>query len=203
MQEDVEKLISSGLLEMYVMGLTTEQENLLVEELAQNSATVQNELNEIGMALENYSAEFIVPPPKMTGPFLTAMIDYSERMKNGEKQTFPPVLTGNSRISDYACWLNRKDMQPQFHDEVCARIIGYTPLITTAIVWLKYGAPEEVHTHELEKFLIVEGSCEIVIDNYPLHLEAGDILTIPLHKSHCVNVTSNIPCKVILQRVAI
>jgi hypothetical protein len=33
-------------------------------------------------------------------------------------------------------------------------------------------------------------------------LKAGDVLIIPLYKTHFVEVTSDIPCKLILQRAA-
>ena len=64
-------------------------------------------------------------------------------------------------------------------------------------------APQEVHDHELEKFLIVEGSCSITIEEKIHHLSAGENLTIPLHKKNHLTVTSDIPCKVILQRHAV
>ena len=63
-------------------------------------------------------------------------------------------------------------------------------------------APEEIHTNEFERFLIVEGSCDIQIGETVHQLQAGDFLSIPLFENHFVTVTSSIPCKVILQRVA-
>jgi mannose-6-phosphate isomerase-like protein (cupin superfamily) len=59
-----------------------------------------------------------------------------------------------------------------------------------------------VHDNEFEKFLILEGSCTITIEEEAHHLVPGDYLAIPLHKSHQVTITSEIPCKIILQRVA-
>jgi mannose-6-phosphate isomerase-like protein (cupin superfamily) len=63
-------------------------------------------------------------------------------------------------------------------------------------------APQELHHDEHEKFLIVEGSCTISVEDKSYDLVAGDFLQIPLHKKHHVTVTSSIPCKVILQRAA-
>jgi mannose-6-phosphate isomerase-like protein (cupin superfamily) len=74
--------------------------------------------------------------------------------------------------------------------------------MTTAVVWLEHGAPPETHTNELEKFLIVEGTCNIIVDGRDHHLKPGDLFNIPLHLSHTVLVTSSITCKIILQRVA-
>ena len=63
-------------------------------------------------------------------------------------------------------------------------------------------SPIEVHTNELESFLILEGTCDITIGEEVHHLVTGDFISIPLHIGHSLIVTSNIPCKVILQRVA-
>ena len=86
--------------------------------------------------------------------------------------------------------------------DIHARIIGNTAEVTTAIVWIKDMAPPETHTNEIEKFLIVEGSCEIIVEKEVYQLVSGDFFAIPLYKSHMVKVTSDIPCKIILQRVA-
>jgi mannose-6-phosphate isomerase-like protein (cupin superfamily) len=91
---------------------------------------------------------------------------------------------------------------PAENEGVFARIIGYTPEVITAIVWLKDYAPAEVHHNEYERFLIVEGSCDIFIGDEMHQLSPGDYLQIPLFADHRVVITSSIPCKVILQRVA-
>ena len=91
---------------------------------------------------------------------------------------------------------------PNDLDDIHARIICFTPEVTTAIVWIKDFAPGEVHTKEFEKFLIVEGTCDIIIEQEINSLTPGDFMAIPLFKEHVVKVTSGVPCKVILQRVA-
>ena len=83
-----------------------------------------------------------------------------------------------------------------------AKIIGYTPEMVTAIVWIRNMAPHEVHDDEFEKFLILEGTCDITIGDKVHKMASGDSLSIPLHIDHFVTVTSDIPCKAILQRIA-
>ena len=145
-----------------------------------------------------------ITPDVTIKPFLIATIDYTERLQNGEAPTFPPLLHEGSSLSDYSEWLNRADLAlPNgLNEEFHAKIIGYTPEATTAIIWLKHGAPIEVHENELERFMIVEGTCDIIIGEEVHQLAAGDFLAIPLHQPHSVKVTSAIPCKLILQRVA-
>ncbi len=194
--------IDSGILEQYVLGVTTPEESREVELIAANHPAIQYEIDAIYLALETYAMENAIAPNPILKPFLLATIDYSDRLKSGESVTEPPILNKKSIIEDYAVWLNRNDMISPDMDDVYAKIIGYTPTVVTAIVWIKSYAPHEVHDHEFEKFLIIEGTCEIIIGDEVNKLIAGDYFEIPLHKNHFVKVTSIIPCKVILQRIA-
>jgi mannose-6-phosphate isomerase-like protein (cupin superfamily) len=201
--KNIQKYIESGILEAYVFGIAAPEEAKEVEEMANQYEGIRAAIELIGRDLENYSQANAIAPDPTIKPFLIATIDYTERMEKGERASFPPLLNEGSQISDYAEWLNRPDMQlsPEFND-LQAKIIGYTTEVLTAIVWIKEMAPQEVHEDEFEKFLIVEGTCDIIIGGEVHHLVPGNVLSIPLHKYHEVKVTSNIPCKVILQRVA-
>ena len=198
------ELIESGILEQYVMGNTTAEETVMVEERAAEDAEIRAEITAISKSLEAYAMQHAITPNILIKPFLWATIDYTQRLMQGEDVTFPPMLNEKSLITDYDEWLSRKDMVlPDFADTLYAKIIGYTPQANTAIVWIKDYAPHEVHDNEYERFLIVEGTCNILVDDEVNALVPGNYFAIPLHKKHLVKVTSNIPCKVILQRVAV
>ena len=198
-----QELINSGILELYVFGETTEAESKLIEEMAAVHTELAQEIEEISITLEKYAIANAISPDPIVKPFLMAIIDYSDRMKAGEVYSVPPLLNEDSVPDDYLQWLSRSDMaMPHEFEEVFAKIISYSETVITAIVWISNMAPQEVHDHEYEKFLILEGTCDIHIADETHHLQAGDFLTIPLHKQHHVKVTSLIPCKVILQRVA-
>jgi mannose-6-phosphate isomerase-like protein (cupin superfamily) len=196
------EFIDSGILELYVLGCTSAEESKEVELLALSSSKIRTEINAIEQATEIYATAHAIAPNPILKPFLMASIDYSNRIKNGEPVTEPPLLNKQSVIKDYGPWLERSDMTSPPNEPVFAKIIGYTPEAITAIVWIKEYAPQEVHDHEFEKFLIVEGTCNIVVADEVHELVAGDYFAIPLHKNHLVKVTSVIACKVILQRVA-
>ncbi|MES2848125.1 MAG: cupin domain-containing protein [Bacteroidota bacterium] len=198
----IEEYIGSGILEQYVLGHSSPLESQEVELMAATYDAVRMEIEAIAEALETYALAHAIVPDPIVKPFLLATIDYSERMKNGEPVSHPPFLNERSSINDYDEWLNRSDMVPWNNQEIYAKIIGYTPQALTAIVWLKDYAPQEVHDNEFEKFLIVEGTCNIIVGDEVNNLVPGDYFTIPLHKTHMIKVTSAIPCKVILQRVA-
>ena len=199
----IKEYIESGILEMYVMGVLSPQECMRVHHMSQEHPEVQSEIKQIEFALQSYSENNTSAPHPAIKPLLLATIDYSERLQNGEVQTFPPELNEHSRIEDYNEWLSRKDMLlPDDFDQMYAKIIGFTPEITSAIVWISSMAPHEVHENEFEKSLIIEGTCDITIGEKVHSLVPGDYLAIPLFEGHSVKVTSAFPCKVILQRVA-
>lgn len=185
------------------MGLVSEAESMEVMRMAASYPEIAREIEAISVSLEMYAEKQAPPLDPTIKPLLMAMIDYMERIRLGEWVTFPPELHEGSTATDFSDWLNRADMVlPDDFEDFHARIIGFTPEATTAIAWLRYGAPEEVHDAQYEKFLVLEGSCDITIDGQVVSLVPGNYLSIPLHKPHNVRVTSAVPCKVILQRLA-
>jgi len=199
----IKEYIESGVLELYVLGNTTPEQKAEVEKMGAAHKEIEIEIDNISKSLHRYAQLNTVQPDPNIKPFLMAVIDYTERLKNGEAVSYPPMINENSAISDYADWLNQANMAaPENLTDVYAKIIGNTQEMVTAIVWIKEMAPQETHHDEFEKFLIVEGSCDITIGQEVHQLTAGDVLSIPLYKNHFVKVTSAIPCKIILQRIA-
>ena len=196
------EFIESGILEQYVLGIATDEECKEVALRIALDPAIKKEVDAISQAMESYVQVHALEPGPVLKPFLMAIIDYTERLKNGETPAEPLVLNENSVVSDYDAWLNRSDMVSTGKEDFYAKIIGYTPKAITAIVWLKQYAPHEVHDDEYEKFLIVEGTCDIIVEEEVHHLVPGDYFAIPLHKNHMVKVTSQTACKIILQRIA-
>lgn len=200
----LDELRSSGLLELYVIGDISASEKLMVETAITDNPSLKQEIFDIEKALESYAKLHAKPVGDTAKPMLLAELDYSERMKSGESYRNAPSLGLESQISDYSLWLERSDFkEPKEYGAMHGKIISANDQKTTLVVWLKYGAPDEVHTDEIEKFLILEGTCDIIIGDQTHSLSSGDYLSIPLHINHRVEVTSGFPCKVILERSAV
>jgi mannose-6-phosphate isomerase-like protein (cupin superfamily) len=200
---DIKKFLASGILEMYVLGQATELECAEVEKVVGQHPEIKAELTAIEIALEQYDLQHAITPHATVKPGIHSVIDYTERLEAGEPMTFPPILNENSKIEDFQEWISRPDMQPPAEFEnIFGKIIGATTEATTLIIWIKKLAPEEVHNNEHERFLILEGTCTIRVGTANNYFKAGDYFQIPLHMDHEVIVTSDIPCKVIMQRVA-
>lgn len=201
--KDISEFLESGVIEAYVLGLASLKEMTEVELNSLLYPEVKMAIDEFSANVEKQAFANAIEPNPLVKPLLMATIDYMKRMSSGEEPSFPLELQTYSRVEDYNEWLKRSDMVlPANEVDVFAKIIGFTPKMTTAIVWIKEMSPQEIHHDEFEKFLIVEGSCTITIEAEVYQLKPGDFLTIPLHKTHVVKVTSSIPCKAILQRVA-
>ncbi|MGZ8557229.1 MAG: cupin domain-containing protein [Chitinophagaceae bacterium] len=194
--------IDSGILEQYVLGNASPEECKEVEMRAAADPVIRQEIDKISETLEAMAMANAVEPDPVIKPFLLATIDFYQRIENGEPVSVPPLLNEKSKLADYTAWLNRSDMVSPGTDDIFAKIIGYTEEAITAIIWLKDFTPPEVHNKEFEKFLIVEGTCNITVGDEVNQLVPGDYFVIPLHKSHFVKVTSSMPCKIILQRIA-
>jgi mannose-6-phosphate isomerase-like protein (cupin superfamily) len=200
---DIKEFIASGVLEMYVLGQATEFECAEVEKMISQHPEIKSELTAIEIALERYDLQHAITPHATVKPGIHSVIDYTERLEAGEPMTFPPMLNEHSKIEDFHEWLSRPDMQPPAEFEnIFGKIIGATAEASTLIIWIKQLAPEEVHNNEHERFLILEGTCTIRVGTTNNYFKSGDYFQIPLHMDHEVIVTSDIPCKVIMQRVA-
>lgn len=198
-----EQIRESGLLELYLHGSLEDSEQIIVIQALEKYPQLQHALKEIEFALLKHAENHAVKPHGAVKPMLLATFDYLERLKNGETPSSPPILHEQSTLADYSEWLEREDMvTPPEMESMYARLIAHESDKLTAIVWLRFGAPDETHTNEYEKFLIVEGTCTITIGSEEHHLTAGAYLSIPLYINHNVSVTSSIPCKIILQRIA-
>ncbi|WP_158798433.1 hypothetical protein [Pedobacter sp. L105] len=198
-----EKFILSGILEAYVRDETTKEENQLVNLTAELFPEVRAKINQLFDEIENDALKNAIEPRRSGKSLLITKIDYRMRRMAGEPVAVVPLLTESSTIEDYAEWIDRPDMVlPENYEDNFVKIISHTREMTTMIVWLT-ELESEVHDDIHERFLILEGSCTIVVEDEGIYnLKRGDYMEIPLHKNHDVIITSAIHCKAILQKVA-
>jgi mannose-6-phosphate isomerase-like protein (cupin superfamily) len=200
---EVQQYIASGILEAYINGELSPDQQLGVEEKAKQHNAVRKHLAHLSIQLEIQLQAQAIEPPKALRAVVLAAIDYMDRIQKGERPVDPPPLHSASTAKDYQVWLDR----PDFHstspvEDMFIKIISRTSAVTTAVVWMQEML-SETHTDEVERFLIVEGTCTVYIGNAEHHLVPGDVMTIPIHQQHRAVSTSLYPCKIILQRIAV
>ena len=198
--KDPAQYISSGALETYLLGeMSLEQQREFQEMMAHHPEvrTAFSEMEEASKALHRAAA--VAPAPKTKASLFAALKDDFA----GTAPAVPPVLHGKSTAADYQSWLQTEGLEaPEDYDNIHFVPLDQSEQGATALVWMKVGSPAEVHTDVIEKFLILNGACTIEIEGEAHQLQAGDYLSIPMFKSHTVTVTSQIPCKILLQRIA-
>lgn len=200
---DIQEYIQSGILKMYVLDYVSDSEKSEIDELISKHPELKVELEKCENELLDYTDSIKLEPHPTTGPLINATFDYIKRLESGEIIGDVPILNENSNPSDFDQWITREDfVVSQEIEDLHVKLICANPGVTCAMVWIKTMAPEEVHTNEYERFLILEGKCTIRVGNEYNELGPGDYFQIPLYIDHEVIVTSKELCKVILQRVA-
>jgi len=81
---DKQSIISSGLLELYALGLADDTERALVQQLLQKHPDLQSELTGMQMALEDYASQQIAIPP--TGMKETILREINQQVPNDTNQ---------------------------------------------------------------------------------------------------------------------
>jgi mannose-6-phosphate isomerase-like protein (cupin superfamily) len=194
--------IESGIIQAYTLGIASDEEAKELEILAERHPEIKIAIQQFSADLEEKAMHGTLKPPTALKTNVLAALDYMDRQMKGEKPSFPPPLTDNSKIEDYSEWLEKPGMiLTEDFDGMFAKLIGHTPEMLTAIVWMQEMSTE-THTNEIERFLVVEGSCEVTIGANIYNLFPGDMMSIPPGLVHRAITTSKIPCKVILQKVA-
>jgi len=201
---NIGNFIESGILESYILGLATAAERVQVEKMSSLYPQVQEALDVLSEELERKCMQFAIDPSPSLKAMVFATIRLLEQRNDEGPAALPPILYKGATVSNYDKWVNDPMYAlPEDAGNIYAKVISQNDQVATAIVWVKKELPWEVHEHELESFLIIEGSCAFYIEQTMYALSAGDYFSIPLNKKHSARVTSSIPCKVILQRIAV
>ena len=199
---DLNSYLNSGIIQAYVLGIASPEEMQELESYSDLYPEIDLAIHQFSLDLEKQAVLLASKPPAVVKTNVMASLDLMDRMMKGEKLGTPPLLSENSKIEDYAEWLDRPDMKiTGDFDGMFAKVIGHSPELMTAIVWMQ-NMNTEIHSDEIESFLVVEGSCEVTIGNNVYHLFPGDMMSIPLGFVHKAVSTSAGPCKVILQKLA-
>ncbi len=187
---DITQYIKSGVLEEFVLGTLSNDNNSNVIVLSNQHPRIKEELNKIEEGLKQYLNQYALTPPKNLKAIILQLIDEEELLAH------PPILNINSKISDYNPWLN-KIKEAEEYDNLHMEVIGNYENATMVIAWIKEGEIDHEHNEYSENFLIVEGSCIATIGNVTSNYGVGDYVHFPVNLNHSYKVTSNIPMKVI------
>jgi quercetin dioxygenase-like cupin family protein len=196
-----EELIASGIIESYCLGIATPEEIVTVATLAQRHPGVQAQVHAVQQAIESYASAHGIIPPAGVKEKIMSRLGANDVLKS--INNFAPAVTLITGISDHTQWERIDAIAPPASYEN----IHFHPLyeeegMLTAMVWATTEIPEEVHEAEVERFLILEGECECIVDGQKKRMRAGDFMEIRPHEIHSIRVISDKPVKALFQRKA-
>ena len=68
---------------------------------------------------------------------------------------------------------------------------------TTFVIWVKMKVKMHKHVHHIENIYVTQGEGKLHLGATTYHIEPGDLIIVPKDTWHGVEVTSDIPLKVI------
>ena len=196
---DTAAYISSGVIELYCLGLLSPSEALLVEEFGNQYPLIRLEITRINETLETYAGDNGVEP--LSGTKIKLLLKIYEQ-ESGTGKKYPPLINANTGADAFKKWISEKEIPSpgnefenlSFHD------LPSTDAVTNFMVWAKVGHDEEEHSEYNEYIVILDGHCDMYFNGEKKHYEAGQIITIPPYVPHHAVITSQRPMIALVQR---
>lgn len=190
-----------SLVELYVLGLLDTENAQRVEAAAISDPLIGEMLKQLQDTMARHATDNATQAPSgLKKSVLQAVqMEVEKELTSGR----PPLLHNRSSLTDFANWAGPEYSKPSGSGNLQVIPLDLSEDRQTALIWLENEEPAETHTNCVERFLILEGTCDVTIGREVHALVPGNVITIPMFTEHSVRVTSTIPCKAILQRVLV
>jgi mannose-6-phosphate isomerase-like protein (cupin superfamily) len=194
----IEEILSSGLLEMYCLGIVSDAERELVQQYALQYPVVNAELQAIEKTIGAYGVSLKKPAEKVKQDIFNHI--YNEEAK---KLGLPGILSPSSTIEEWLTYMQQNVMKPTGDEPLYMMEVANTKNIVTYFAWAKPGAfVEEEHSEELERLFMLQGSCKIDIQGITHYYKAGDFVEIKKNTLHRAEATGRETMILVGQRFA-
>lgn len=191
--------IGSGIIETYCLGFTSQEENKLVEQMAEVYPEVRLEIEKVRMSFHNFlQKRKIQPSPSVKTAVMNTIYSNQALLK---KQWVPLMNepTSFKRFRE-AVAANHLTDPKEFYDNIFVQDLPSTPEIINFAVWARKGHEEEVHYDMNEFIAVLEGGCEMHMEGKIIPFEKGQIITLKPGIPHAAVVTSAQPMFALVQR---
>lgn len=185
---NIEEYINSGVLHDYCINTLSAVKRIEVEQMCIRYPEVKKELLQMQQALEKFAEGAAKWPGEKIKEDIWNTLENINKEKAGDLNDLPVL----NKYSDHNRW--KRIVMPLMPEDL-PETISITPIrnsggVTQLLVISRVDVPEEVHEHEKESFLILEGECECYVDDDSYRLGPGGYIEIPLHARHDVKVLS-------------
>jgi quercetin dioxygenase-like cupin family protein len=196
---ELQALLSSGIIEMYCMGLASDDEKKLVEEAAAMHSEVREEIASISEALQLYAlGSGKSPSVNLKNKILDAVL------QSESSPALPPLITMETKAEEWFDYLKQNNIsEPASYEHAFILDLPGNSRQVTYVVWARKGAVvEESHDSEDEYLLMLKGNCSVTQDGVTKYYKEGDVIYIPKNVVHRAEALSDEPMVLIGQRVA-
>ena len=199
---EIKDLISSGIIEIYCLGLASEDEIKLVLKFSQESKEVRDEIASVYETLNNYAfASSKNPPAFLKNKIINSVLN--QHATDNQIQ-FPPRLNSDSTVSEWLKYISDNNISPpENYGAVYLLDLPGNEKVTTYIAWANKGAVvEESHENEDEYLLMLKGRCSVTINGIVGYYREGDVVFVPGKALHRAEVLSDETMILVGQRIA-
>jgi len=199
---ELNKFTAGGIIEIYCMGIATDEEKTLVEKLASESKEIRDEIAAVNEALKRFAIASAKTP---SASLKNKIMDAIARSSNVEQMiSFPPRLSQKSTVKEWLKYISDNSIAPpEGYDPFHWLDLPGDKTQATYMVWAKKGMTvEEEHQDEDEYLFMLHGRCSVTIDGKIGHYSKGDLVYIPKKSIHRAEALSDEPMLVVGQRIA-
>ena len=198
----IKEIIESGIIEMYCLGVASEDEKKLVDSLASKHPEIQREIHSINLALSFYASAYETSPSEKLKDKIIQQVLLSD--KAVDQLVLPPRITMNSSIEEWITYIENNNIQsPSDFDTFHVCELPSNEKQNTYLAWAKKGAIlEESHSDEDEFLLMLSGRCCVTINGKVTYYEKGGIVFIPKNTVHRAEALSDELMLLVGQRIA-
>lgn len=193
-----QELMNSGIIELYCLGIASDLEHKIVEDMMEKDSHVRFEIEAINKALNLYASQLI---EEKSLSIKKKILDHISAEDDGAA----PLLTRNSGADEWLKYIDDQKIQrPTTAQGLTTFDLPGNENRTTFILWGNKGdvLPDEEHEGVVELVLVLSGSCKMTIDGKQISFSKGDCFSILPNILHSGIITSEEEMLVVVQRRA-
>lgn len=191
--------ISSGLIETYCLGFTSEEENTLVVSMAAQYPEVAAEIISVKSTLQHaIRNQEIKPKPSVKHAVMQRVYEQQSLIQH----EFIPLLHKAVDVNRLDEVIKANPIPPKMTAEEDLQIfeLPSTREVINLAAWVRYKQEEEVHDNFNEYIAVVQGACTMYFNGIPTKYKRGEVIVIPPNVLHHAIITSETPMLALVQR---
>lgn len=190
------------MIQAYILGELPPEQAQTIEAQALTDPELAAALDELRLTTEGLAqAAALAPPPHLRARIFGAIAELAK--EEAFDLAAPPII---NRHADASRWrAATRNLRPHgLLNGVPMYVVYDSPERQQVLLWLEDTLAETQHAEDefIESFLILEGTCDCLLGDQYINMQAGDFLQIPPDTLHTMrNTTPSGPVIALVQRL--